>query len=221
MSLIESWHFLRRLVVAPQQVGAVLPSSRWLVAALTSPFAARTAPARVLEVGAGTGPVTRRLARLLGRQDRLDICEIDLKFIRLIEQTLLIGGPLAAARAQGRVGLLHCPVQEIDAEDRYDFVISSLPLNSLDTGDVEMILDAIQRSLKPGGIFSYFEYVGARRLLSVSPNRRLRRRIRATSSVLDRRIRSHQVARRTVLANIPPAHARHWQFEPALEDCLA
>ncbi len=215
MSLTESWHFLRRLVVAPQQVGAVLPSSRWLVSALTGPFAARMGPAKVLEVGAGTGPVTRRLASLLGPQDRLDICEVDAKFVRLLQRTVLATGPLADAQCQGRVRLLHGPVQEIDGQDYYDYVISGLPLNALATAEVEMILAAIERCLKPGGMFSYFEYVGARRLLSVWPMRRSRRRIRATSSVLDRRIRSHQVARHTVLANIPPAHARHWQFESA------
>jgi phospholipid N-methyltransferase len=220
MSLIESWHLLRRAIAAPERVGAVLPSSRWLASALTAPFSRRQAPARVLEVGAGTGPVTRRLARLLGPADRLDICEVDAKFVRLLQRTVLAAGPLAHAHAQGRVRLLHCPVQDIEAADRYDYVISGVPLNALASGEVETILNAIERSLRPGGVFSYFEYVGARRLLSVSPDRRARRRIRAINRVLNRRIRSHQVARRVVLANIPPAHARHWRFEPAGEEKL-
>lgn len=215
MPLAERLHFLQRYLVSPRQVGALWPSSRWLARALAAPFAQRSRPAWVLEVGAGTGPVTRRLAALLGPADRLDICEIDDKFVHILEETMLGSGSLADARAEGRVNLLHCPVQTIDAPARYDYIISGLPLNAFDSAEVETILDAIQRNLKPGGVFSYFEYVGARLLLRVSPNGRSRRRIRATSSILDRRIRRHQIAKRTVWANFPPAHARHWQFEPA------
>jgi phospholipid N-methyltransferase len=219
MQLAEPLRFLKRYVASPKQVGALLPSSRWLAGALTAPFARRTGPARVLEVGAGTGPVTRRLGKLLGPEDHLDICEIDDKFVRILEQTLLGSGPLAHARAEGRVHLLHCPVQDIDAPESYDYIVSGLPLNAFTSSEVEVILDAIQRNLKPGGIFSYFEYVGARLLLRVSPDGRARRRVRAVSSLLDRRIRRHQVARHTVWANVPPAHARHWQFQPPTEHC--
>ncbi len=215
MPLVDTWQFLRRYVAAPQQVGAVLPSSRWLAAALTAPFAARTAPAVVLEVGAGTGPITRRLGQLLGPDDRLDVCEIDPKFAGWLEQTLLASGRLGQARAEGRVRLLRCPVQDIDAECHYDFVISGLPLNGFDSVEVETILNAIQRSIKPGGTFSYFEYVGLRRLMTIAPNPKDRLRMRATNAVLNGRIHSYQVARQTVLANFPPAHARHWRFEPA------
>lgn len=219
MQLAEPLRFFKRYVASPKQVGALLPSSRWLAGALTAPFARRTGPARVLEVGAGTGPVTRRLGKLLGPEDRLDICEIDDKFVRILERTLLDNGPLADAWVEGRVHLLHCPVQDIDAPESYDYIVSGLPLNAFTSSEVEVILDAIQRNLKPGGIFSYFEYVGARLLLRVSPDGRARRRVRAVSSMLERRIRRHEVAHRTVWANVPPAHARHWQFQPPTEHC--
>lgn len=209
----EPTAFLRRYVSEPTTVGAVVPSSRWLVDALTAPLTARSAPSSILEVGAGTGAVTRRLAALLGPEDRLDICEVDPTFVRILEKTVLASGPLAAARRQGRVRLLHCPLQEIDTTSRYDYVISGLPLTALGSRDVEAILATIRVSLRPGGVFSYFEYVGLRRLAGLSPRRRSRRRVRAVSRLLDRHIRSYQVARHTVVRNVPPAHARHWRFD--------
>lgn len=193
----------------------MLPSSRRLAVALTRPFADRSKPARVLEAGAGTGPITRRLGELLGPDDQLDICEVDDQFVDLLRRRILEADPLAGAYRQGRVRLLHCPVQKINAPKRYDFIISGLPLNAFELTDVMTILDTFQQQLRPGGTFSYFEYVGARRLLRLSPRGPSRRRIRAVSHLLETHIATHQVDRDIVLTNIPPAHARHWQFDSA------
>lgn len=213
MSLVNSLRFLGRYLADPIAVGSVTPSSQFLAEALTTPLIGRRKPVRILEIGAGTGAVTRHLASLLGPEDRFDICEIDPAFVRILERTLLASGPLAAARQQGRVRLLHCPVQELDAPQRYDYIISGLPLTSFESQEVRAILGAIQRSLRPGGVFSYFEYAGVRRLMRMSPSRRWRQRIRAVSRLLDTHIRHYEVAKRTVYRNFPPAHARHWRFD--------
>jgi len=213
VSLVTSLRFLGRCLADPATVGSVTPSSQSLAAALTAPLAAHDGPVRVLEIGAGTGAVTRRLAALLGPADRLDVCEIDPTFVRILERTVLATGALAAATAEGRVRLLHCPVQDLDAPERYDYVISGLPMTAFEPKEVRAILRAIQRSLRPGGVFSYFEYAGIRRLMKMSPSRRWRRRIRAVSTLLDAHIREYQVAKRTVYRNLPPAHARHWRFD--------
>jgi len=210
----EPTAFLRRYFAEPNSVGAVAPSSRWLVAALTAPVAARSGPASILEVGAGTGAVTRRLAELLGPEDRLDICEVDPTFVRMLETTILSSAPLAIGREQGRVRLLHCPLQEINTARAYDYVISGLPLTAFRSEDVQKILETIRLSLRPGGVFSYFEYVGLRRLGALLPRRRSRHRVRAVSRLLDQHIRDYQVDRRTILRNVPPAYARHWRFDP-------
>jgi phospholipid N-methyltransferase len=209
----EPTALLRRYVAEPTAVGAVAPSSRWLVDALTAPVAARSGPAKILEVGAGTGPVTRRLGALLGPDDLLDICEIDPTFIRILEETVLASGALAEARCQGRVRLLHCRLQEISRGDGYDYIIAGLPLTGFEPQEVQEVLKTIQRSLRPGGVFSYFEYVGLRRLARLAPQRRARRRARVVSRLLDEHIRSFEIARRVVVRNLPPAHARHWRFD--------
>ena len=57
MSFSHTLTFVRRYLSAPVVTGAIVPSSRHLAAVLTRPFAERTQPAHVLEVGAGTGAV--------------------------------------------------------------------------------------------------------------------------------------------------------------------
>src|SRR6266568_3044798 len=55
--------------------GAILPSSRFLARAMVSDLKGPRGPARILEVGPGTGAVTREIVRLLQDEDRLDAVE--------------------------------------------------------------------------------------------------------------------------------------------------
>jgi len=212
VSFLDSLRFLTRCLAHPGSVGSVTPSSQALAKALTAPLEGRDRSVCVLEIGAGTGPVTRRLGNLLGPEDRLDVCEIDPEFARILERTIQTEPSLAAAHAQGRVRLLNCPAQEIDAPGYYDFIISGVPLNAFRPAEIRGFLAHVQHNLRPGGVFSYFEYAGARWLMRVFPSRRLRRRARVVSRVLEAHIEEYQVARRTVILNVPPAHARHWRF---------
>jgi phospholipid N-methyltransferase len=214
MSLTHSIRFFRRWMSAPTQVGAVAPSSPALAAAVTEPFARRSTPARVLEVGAGTGSFTRRLGELLGPEDRLDICEIDQTFVHMLEGQVAALPALKTAKQEGRLRLLHCPVQDIDTADAYDYVISGLPLNGFEPGLVTDVLACIERVIKPAGTFSYFEYVWLRRWMHYAMKSATRRRIRAVSEILDAAISKYEISRTMVLNNVPPAYARHWCFMP-------
>ena len=205
--------FLRRFLTAPQQVGAVLPSSRGLARALVGPFANCKQPARVLEVGAGTGPVTAELARLIGPQDHIDVCEIDEHFAGVLREKYFTTGPLADAAHDGRARLLNQPVQAIEGNDRYDFIISGLPLNGFEPKLVKDILVCIQRLLKPGGTYSYFEYAAARGFLRYSIKSTTRKRVTKVSSIVDALINAHEVDRQLIFLNVPPAYARHLVFE--------
>lgn len=210
--LNHQWRFLKRYLGKPEVVGAVAPSSSALAAALCEPYRRHARPARVLEVGAGTGPVTRHLGRLLKPTDELDICEVEPEFLDILEHEVLTSREFTPAVEAGRVKLLRMPVQEITHVDHYDFVISGLPLTAFKLRDVRDVFRVIERCLKPGGILSYFEYVGLRRLSRTLMLGEQRRRIRLVSAYLNRHIRAHQVDRQTVLPNAPPAYARHLCF---------
>ena len=215
MSLDHRLRFLKGYVRDPSSVGAVAPSSRALAGALCEPFRRRTRPAKVLEVGAGTGAITRHLGTLLGDEDELDICEIDADFATILEQDVLTQTDFVSRFAAGRIRLLKKPVQGITEEDRYDFVVSGLPLTAFELQEVKEVFAAIRRCLKPDGVFSYFEYIGLRRTSRVLALGRHRARIRSVSAYLTDHIRSHQFECRTVLRNFPPAHARHFRFDSA------
>ncbi|MCO6436078.1 MAG: methyltransferase domain-containing protein [Phycisphaerae bacterium] len=215
MNLGHTIRFLHGYVRQPQTVGALAPSSRPLALALSEYVRTAGSPIRILEVGAGTGPITKCLGERLGPEDRLDICEVNPEFMEILRRDVLSKPPLDRAFRRGAVRLWNCRVQDIDHAERFDRIVSSLPFTVFPISDVAAIFELIREMLVPGGVFSYFEYELMRRLSrnwSLGPGRA---RIKAVSAFLDEQIRAHQISSRLVLGNIPPARVRYLQFESA------
>jgi phospholipid N-methyltransferase len=192
--------------------GALLPSSRFLARALTSPLAAFRPPCRILEVGPGTGSVTRVVLRHLSPGDQLDCVELNEHFVERLRLCLRHDRRFIALSHQVRV--IHSPVEELPGEAQYDYIISGLPLNNFPVSLVRDIFKAYSRLLKPGGVLSYFEYVLIRQLKTPFVNRRERRRLYRVGRLVSRYIRSYQVQRQQVLMNVPPAIVRHLHLKP-------
>ena len=212
VSIAHSWRFLRGYFREPRVVGAIAPSSRMLAMAVSEPYRRYRRPARVLEVGAGTGAVTRYLGPILKSTDELDICEIRRDFADIIERDVLGQPEFIPAVESGRVRLLCQPAQEISTDGQYDFVISGLPFTAFDLEDVSDIFDVIRGCLRPNGVFSYYEYWGLRKTSRLLALGRGRDRIRAVSDYLTQHLRAHQFAQQTVFQNVPPALAHHLRF---------
>jgi phospholipid N-methyltransferase len=207
------WRFLRRYLRSPNVVGAIAPSSRALAAAVCEPYRSSARPVHVLEVGAGTGAVTRHIGTLLSEGDQLDICEIQPDFADILERDVLTSPVFASAVAASRVRVLRVPAQELRDTHRYDFVICGLPLTAFELTDVRAVFEVMRRVLKPGGVFSYYEYLGLRTTSQALSIGRRRVRIRAVSKFLSQHIHDHQFAAQAVLPNLPPAYARHLRFD--------
>lgn len=206
------FEFVAAYLRDPKVIGAVAPSSRSLAKALCAPYESASQPAWVLEVGAGTGAVTHELGRILRPKDRLDTCEISHELADILERDVLGNADFAEARVEGRVHLLRSAVQDIQGDRQYDFVISGLPFTSFELSVVQDIFGVIRRLLKPGGVFSYFEYIGMRRTSRMLALGRRRSRVRSVSAYMAKNIHAHQFAQRLVLSNLPPARARHLRF---------
>jgi len=207
----ECREFYQEFRQAYTTTGSILPSSRGLARALVGPFRRRPAPARVLEVGPGTGAVTGEILRRMRPGDQLDIVEINAHFVDLLRRRFA-EEPLWRAR-QGQTTLIHAPLQELPGAGVYDYMISGLPLNNFPLSLVRDIFHAYQRLLKPGGTLSYFEYLAIRDLKRLLASRPERRRLRVLGKFLQRRIRAFQIGEDRVFLNVPPAVARHFCFQ--------
>ena len=200
--------------------GAVLPSGRSLARSLSRYVAGTTSGRRILEVGPGTGAVTREIVRRLHADDRLDLVELNEQFVRRLQLRFEQELPFSAARDRARI--LHQSVESLPDVESYDLIVSGLPLNNFSVADVERILEVLMRLLRPGGTLSFFEYIGLRKLKSTFSSQRERTRLQGVGHALRRLLVPHEVRRDWVWPNVPPAWVHHIRrpndSNPAVEE---
>lgn len=199
--------FLREFFRNFHTTGAVLPSGRWLSAALARYVGASETPQRILEVGPGTGAVTQKIVAALGSEDRLDLVELNDSFVEQLRERFRSDPGFQPAADRARV--LHCAVEELPDDASYDLIISGLPLNNFTAEQVSQILSVLLRILKPGGTLSFFEYIAIRRLRSVVSGRQERERLRGIGRALDGVLRGNEIRRDWIWPNVPPAWVHH------------
>lgn len=199
--------------------GAILPSGAFLAAALARPVAAAGDGRALLEVGPGTGSVTRTIARQMRPADRLDAVEINPHFADLLQARVRDEAAFAACR--DRVRVVNAPIQDVPGEAVYDVIVCGLPFNNFAPDEIRSIFAAFQRLVRPGGLLSYFEYAFIRQLKTPFVGRAERERLRAVGAVMDGYLRASQVRRDSVLCNVPPAIVRQLCLRPAACDAPA
>lgn len=207
--------FFRQFRQRFKTTGAIMPSSRFLARAMTGPMLRRDRPVRVLEVGPGTGAVTRRIVRLLQPDDRFDLVEINETFAELLNRRFESDRHYRRASGQSQVHV--CPLQEFAADEPYDFIISGLPLNNFPTELVEEIFDAYFRLLAPEGVLSYFEYMYVRSMRKRVGAKPGRDHMRELDEILGGYLRQHRFRRSWVFLNVPPAWVQHLRRAPGMK----
>lgn len=211
MSLSERLAFLTQFRREFATTGAVQPSSRFLAREMTAPLRKRRqqtpdAALHIVEMGPGTGAVTRAIADAMGPADRLDCWEINPTFADYLRDTIRRDPAFAARRDRITV---HCaPAQEADLADRAHFVICSVPLNNLPAIAVEAIFARGFDLLEAGGWFTYFEYPVLPRLKYGLADATERHRIDAIAAI-KASYRERESQSRIVPINVPPARAVH------------
>jgi phospholipid N-methyltransferase len=198
--------FLREFIQSFHTTGAILPSGRKLASALVRYVNNPDRPRRILEVGPGTGAVTRRLVAAMGADDCLDLVELNEHFVQRLKD-LFASDPAFQAVAD-RTNIFHCSVEDLPQDRKYDLVISGLPLNNFSAELVERIVKVLTGVLKPGGTLSFFEYIAVRSARTLISGRKDRTRLRGISRVLGELFKN-EIRRDWVWPNVPPAWVHH------------
>jgi phospholipid N-methyltransferase len=203
----EHVEFFRQYRRRFQTTGAVAPSSRFLARALAKPIERHAGPCRVLEVGPGTGAVTRRIVRLIKPADRFDLVELNETFVNVLKQRFAEEPDFRAVAERSAVH--QCPIQEFRSEAPYQFIVCGLPFNNFPAEMVREIFGAFFELLAPGGVLSYFEYMYMRPLRKAVSNRAGRERLGALEGVLHEYLGRYRFRRDWVFVNFPPAWVQH------------
>ncbi len=196
--------FYREAVLSARQTGAFSYTSRAVARAVTAAVAREgDRPIRVLEVGAGTGALTRAILARLGPGDRLDAYEINPAFARVLRAE--IAGARHAPGVEVRV--FEADIETLPEGARYDRIVSTLPLLNMEPEKVRRVFALLLGRLEPGGTLTYYDY-WAKQALAWLPFQG-RARVRAVLGVTREFLDRHEVAREWVPWNLPPAVVHH------------
>jgi phospholipid N-methyltransferase len=208
VSLKERLTFISQLRADFVHTGAIQPSSRFLAAAMTQPLRESSEErASILEIGPGTGPVTRAIAQNMGEQDGLDCYEINPEFARYLRR--LVDQDPAFSATRDRIRIHNAPAQEMQPADGFDFVVCSAPLNNFDAATIEEIFRTSFAALRPGGTFTFFGYLLFPAMRSLVARGDVRAKLADAQAVKNDWIRRHARGSRVVLLNLPPARVHH------------
>lgn len=143
--------FLQGFLQRPQEVASVVPSSRFVerkVVEATAPAEARL----VVELGPGTGGITRALLRKMRPDSVLVAIELSPRFVdrlgEIEDERLLVHRGSAEELI---------PVLEERHLGAPDAVVSGIPFSTIDPQRARRIADAVWSSLAPGGRFVAYQ----------------------------------------------------------------
>jgi len=155
-TLASYWRFLLAGLFNRGQTGALVPSQRFLIDKMIAPVP-RDYDGEVLELGPGTGVLTRRLAMRCPRA-RIVACEINPTLAHDLQYNL------ALARLGSRVQVICDSAEHLltsmqrRGADQPKFIISGIPLGNLTRQMTLTLISHISGSLAPGGWYIQFQY---------------------------------------------------------------
>lgn len=143
--------FLQGFLRRPQQVGSVIPSSRFLERRIVDRARVRDASV-VVELGPGTGGTTRALLRSMGPESVLLSIEINPDFVALLEA---IPDPRLMVHAGSAEHLDDALAQR--GLEPPTAVVSGIPFSTMPRTVALRVLEAVRSSLAPGGRFVAYQ----------------------------------------------------------------
>jgi len=142
--------FFRKFLRHGITIASVWPSSRWLARATIREV--NFAQAKVIvELGAGTGPITEAVVRRLQPHTRFLAIERDADFARILRERF---------RDRPNMEIIHADVRDLDTILKtrgiaeVDYFVSGLPTPSLPVGVRRRLMASIRRYLTAEGVFS-------------------------------------------------------------------
>ena len=151
---IDPPNFVAEALADFVKIGAIAPSSRFLTRAMLEPLSLERAKVAV-ELGPGTGVMTRALLRALPRDATLLTFEINERFTR----------HLIATVSDPRLIVINAPAEALGKElkrrgyPRVDAILSSLAMAFMSTQQRQRILGEAGAALTDEGIFTQYQYL--------------------------------------------------------------
>ena len=152
MLLSKRITFLNEFLRNAGRTGSVTPSSRSLIHKMTRPLGLSTAKV-IIELGPGTGPMTRSILQKMGPDAKLLAFETNSLFCEELQK---INDPRLTVINES-AELISKYLKDMNL-NQADCVLSSIPLAMVPIRVRMRIVSEVKNNLKPGGVFTQFQY---------------------------------------------------------------
>lgn len=155
--------FVLALLRNPRQIGAVVPSGQSLARAMA--LAAKPSGKRILEIGPGTGAITKALLAEGASREKLCLLERDDRLAAYLT------GKFPGVRVINGDARSTADLIQPESGSYFDVVISSLPLLNVKEADKIIILEQIFSLLNQQGVLVQYTYSAKAPISSSLANR--------------------------------------------------
>lgn len=207
-----SFAILREFIRHPNQIAALSESSPALANTIIENMLKRNSDQQlnILELGFGTGPVTRQIIENMEQADYLDAIEFEEKFYKLVQ------AQIKEKYTQDNLTNVHLHRADFSQWNpstikTYDIIICTIPFTRLPKATLDQIFKKINELLKPGGSFTFISILGARTLGKFKLKTEDRKEYAEKINSLDEWITNtfSKKNQRFVLLNVPPVWVYH------------
>lgn len=140
--------FIKILCTNPRSIGAIIPSSHFLAKSMGQCIS-KNNTGLILELGPGTGAITKGILESGVAPDKLTLVELSPAFAQQLSENFP-----GISVIQGDAIQLSALLEN----KKFDSIVSSLPLRLLSEADCKKILSEISTVLIPNGKFIQFTY---------------------------------------------------------------
>lgn len=146
--------FFSTFIKNPKEIGSVTPSSRFLTNKILGSIDFKNAK-YIAEYGAGTGRITIELLNRSGKDAKILCFEVNKKFCRHLREKIK-DDRLIIINDSAKNVKKHLKKLGIGS---LDYVISGLPLSSLDLSEKCIIMEETKNTLKDSGKFIIYQFL--------------------------------------------------------------
>jgi len=168
--------FLKEGITKFHDTGSLCSTTRYAGEALSTPLKLPRKPMKILEVGAGTGSVTNVILDMLIEGDHFVTCEINQKFLPLLESRVKAH---SSYQYQDRtISVFAGPIQDLTEENNFDVIICALPFLNFSVQLTQEIFLKLARLSTSETVMTYYQYIALHLLGKLISLRERRDRLR-------------------------------------------
>ena len=205
--------FLRGALQQFKNTGSICPTSRFAAEAMLSGLL--DSDKRILEVGPGTGSITKHILKRLDKNRMLSICEINEMFMTFLKKEL--AQDINFQKNQNNIDFFLGPIQELQSAEPYDYIVCALPFLNFDPQILQEVLEKLVKLSHAGTRMCFYQYLGFKDLGQLLGSEKNKLRVTEVASQLEKFLDKRKLSRQLVWRNVSPIKIYTLSMDPSLD----